>query len=81
MIPYGVTYKGAINRYSPKFSISQCNINLSLKSVSEMKVTKDQERCIAALRGLLGKKAQKAMFKICVDSGEFTYQDLVRNEN
>lgn len=77
MINHKRPYQGAIQRYSPKFSILKCNINLSLKNVSEMKVTTNQERCIAALRGLLGKKAQMAMFKICVDSGEFTYQDLI----
>lgn len=79
MIPHRMTYKGTINRYSPKFSIAQCNVNLSLQSVTDMEVTDDEARMIDSLRGLYGKKAKLAMFKIFIDLGHCTYEQLIES--
>jgi len=77
MISHNPTYKAAIDRYSSKFSISELNINLSLKDAVELPVTTESERIINALRGLFGKKAKLEAFKIFIDLGTHSYEELI----
>ena len=69
-------YKAAIHRYSFTFSLLQANINLHLRDTVEIQLTDTEARVINALRGLLGKKAKLAMFKIFIDTGDYTYERL-----
>ena len=69
-------YKYAIQRYSPTFSVLQANINLHLRATVEIQLDDDTARVINALRGLSGKKAKLAMFKIFIDTGDYTYERL-----
>ena len=62
--------------YSRTFSVLQANVNLHLRSTVEIQLTDDEFRVINALRGLLGKKAKLAMFKIFMEHGKYTFEQL-----
>lgn len=70
------TYKGAIQRYSHTFSVMQCNTNLHLKTTVEMQVTNKEELLLNSLRGLNGKQAKLRAFKLMIEIGNYTFEQL-----
>ena len=76
MINAKCLYSHAIQRYSPTFSVLQANVNLHLRDITEIQMTEDEAKIINALRGLNGKKAKLAMFKIYIEHGGYTFDQL-----
>ena len=72
-----MTYRRSIQRYTPAYSTRVENINLNIKNTSEIHLTHDEAKIINSLRGLHGKKAQFAMFKIFVENCGYTYDQLL----
>ena len=62
--------------YSRTFSVLQANVNLRLRDTVEIQLTDDEFRVITSLQGLNGKKAKLAMFKVFIDTGKFTFEQL-----
>jgi len=73
-----MTYRRSIQRYATAYSTRVENINLHIKDTSEIHLTHDEALLINSLRGLHGKKAKLRAFKLFIDTGYATYEELAQ---
>lgn len=76
MIYHKCSYRGAIKRYSPAFSVLKANINLHQKTIVEIQVDDVASKIIDDLRGLNGKKAKLSMFNFFVENHGYSFDYL-----